>query len=324
MPPFSQFDEAGRIRHLITLDGLSSEQVRELLDRAQSYLAPRGSAPIRSRALEGLTIGNIFNEPSTRTRSSFELAGRRLGADVLNLEIQLSSRVKGETVMDTIHTLESMAVDVFVIRDAEPGITQFVAEHVYDHVSVLSAGEAHISHPTQGLLDALTILQYKGGFRDLTIAVVGDVKHSRVARSAYQVFTALGVGELRIVAPTALMPDQDSMPDAKRFNSLEDGIRHCDVVMMLRVQKERMAQAAIPDAHEYHAQWGLTTKRLSLARPDAIVMHPGPMNREVEISSDVADGVQSVIRDQVTNGVAVRMAVLDAVISNRRLRGDRR
>ena len=324
MPPFSQFDEAGRIRHLITLDGLSCEQVRELLDRAQSYLTPRGSAPIRSHALEGLTIGNIFNEPSTRTRSSFELAGRRLGADVLNLEIQLSSRVKGETVMDTIHTLESMAVDVFVIRDAEPGITQFVAEHVYDHVSVLSAGEAHISHPTQGLLDALTILQYKGGFRDLNIAVVGDVKHSRVARSAYQVFTALGVGELRIVAPTALMPDQDSMPDAKRFNSLEDGIRHCDVVMMLRVQKERMAQAAIPDAHEYHTQWGLTTKRLSLARPDAIVMHPGPMNREVEISSDVADGAQSVIRDQVTNGVAVRMAVLDAVISNRRLRGDRR
>ncbi len=321
MQPFSQLDISGRLRHLITLDGLSHEQVRQILERAQRYLAPRGCAPVRSNSLNGITIGNIFNEPSTRTRSSFELAGRRLGAEVLNLEIQLSSRAKGETVLDTLHTLESMAVDVFVIRDAEPGITQFVAEHVYDHVSVLCAGEAHTSHPTQGLLDALTVMQYKGGFRDLTLAVVGDVKHSRVARSAHQVFTALGVGELRIVAPEALMPADDEMPGAQRFTSIEEGIAHCDVVMMLRVQRERMAQAAIPDPHDYHAKWGLTSKRLALARPDAIVMHPGPMNREVEIASDVADGPQSVIRDQVTNGVAVRMAVLDTVIENRRLRG---
>jgi aspartate carbamoyltransferase catalytic subunit len=324
MQPFSQFDAFGRLRHLITLDGLTHDQIRDLLDRAQHFLAPRAATPVRSRDLEGITIANIFNEPSTRTRSSFELAGLRLGADVLNLEIQLSSRVKGETVLDTIHTLESMAVDVFVIRDAEPGITQFVAEHVYDHVSVLSAGEAHLTHPTQGLLDALTILRHKGGFRDLRVAVVGDVKHSRVARSAYHIFTALRVGELRIVAPEALMPPSGEMPDALRFNTIEDGIAHCDVVMMLRVQRERMAQAAIPDPDEYHARWGLTASRLRLARPDAIVMHPGPMNREVEISSGVADGPQSVIREQVINGVAVRMAVLDTVISNRRKQGDHR
>lgn len=324
MEPFSQHDAAGRLRHLTTLDGLSSEEVRELMDRAQHYLAPFGNSPIRSRSLDGVTIGNIFNEPSTRTRSSFELAGRRLGADVLNLEIQLSSRVKGETVLDTIHTLESMAVDVFVIRDAEPGVTQLVAEHVQPHVSVLSAGEAHLSHPTQGLLDALTIFRHKGGFRDLTVAVVGDVRHSRVARSAYQVLTTLGVGELRLVAPEALMPTQGEMPEARRFGCLEDGIAHCDVVMMLRVQKERMSQASIPNAVDYHALWGLTPQRLRLARPDAIVMHPGPMNRDVEIASAVADGPQSVIREQVTNGVAVRMAVLDTVMANRRLRGEAR
>jgi aspartate carbamoyltransferase catalytic subunit len=317
MQPFSQFDSDGRLRHLITLDGLTSDQVRELLERAQGFLRAPGSPPARSRTLEGATVANIFTEPSTRTRSSFELAARRLGADVLNLEIQLSSRVKGETVLDTIYTLQSMAVDVFVVRDAEPGVGQFVAEHVHDHVSVLSAGEAHLSHPTQGLLDALTILQYKGGFRDLVIAVVGDVRHSRVARSAYQVFSALEVGELRIVAPDALMPDAGEMPGAKRFDSIEAGIAHADVVMMLRIQKERMAEAAIPDSHDYHARWGLTKARLKLARPEVIVMHPGPMNREIEIASEVADGSHSVIRQQVTNGVAVRMAVLETVITNR-------
>ncbi len=320
MLPFSQFDPHGRLRHLITLDGLTSDQVRELIDRAQGFLRAPGTAPARSRSLEGLTVANLFNEPSTRTRSSFELAARRLGADVLNIEIQLSSRVKGETVLDTIYTLQSMAVDVFVIRDAEPGVGQFVAEHVAEHISVLSAGEAHLSHPTQGLLDALTILQYKGGFRDLVIAVVGDVRHSRVARSAYQVFSALEVGELRIVAPAALMPDPGEMPGAVRFDSLEAGIAHTDVVMMLRVQKERMAEVSIPDPHDYHARWGLTRARLKHARPEVIVMHPGPMNREIEIASDVADGPHSVIRQQVTNGVAVRMAVLETVIENRRLR----
>jgi len=318
--PFSQHDDHGRLRHLVTLEGLSGEEIRALLDRAAYYVRPPGTIPAHSRALDGITIGNIFTEPSTRTRSSFELAGLRLGADVLNLEIQLSSRVKGETVLDTIYTLQSMAVDVFVIRDAEPGVGRYVASHVQDHVSVLSAGEAHLSHPTQGLLDALTIQQTKGDIGQLSVAVVGDVRHSRVARSAHQVLTALGVGELRLVAPAALMPAPEEMAGAHRYESLEDGIRDVDVVMMLRIQRERMAAAAIPDPEEYHERWGLTPNRLRLARPDAIVMHPGPMNREVEIASAVADGPQSVILRQVANGVAVRMAVLETVVSNRRAR----
>jgi aspartate carbamoyltransferase catalytic subunit len=320
MLPFSQFDRDGRLQHLITLDGLSGDQIRSLIERARHFLRGRGEAPARSRVLDGVTVGNIFTEPSTRTRSSFELAARRLGAEVLNLEIQLSSRVKGETILDTMYTLQAMAVDVFVIRDAEPGVGQFVAEHVQDHVSVLSAGEAHLSHPTQGLLDALTVMQFKGGFRDLVVAVVGDVRHSRVARSAFQVFSALEVGELRIVAPPGLMPDAGEMPGAVRHDTLESGIRGADVVMMLRIQKERMAQASIPDPHDYFGRWGLTAARLRLARPEVIVMHPGPMNREVEIASEVADGAHSVIRQQVTNGVAVRMAVLEEVILNRNRR----
>ena len=282
--------------------------------------APRASSP-RARSLDGITIANIFTEPSTRTRASFELAARRLGGDSLNLDISLSSRQKGETVLDTIYTLQAMAVDVFVIRDAEPGICQYVAEHVQDHVSVISAGEAHLSHPTQGLLDALTVLQYKGGFRDLVVAIVGDIRHSRVARSTCQALTALEVGDLRLVAPAALMPDAEDLPRVSRHESIESGIAHADVVMMLRIQKERLASVSIPNDHEYFRHWGLTQKRLKLARPEVIVMHPGPMNREVEIASEVADGPASVIRQQVTNGVAVRMAVLETLIENRVSRG---
>jgi len=324
MATLEQLRSDGSLRHLLTLEGLPKPLLERLLERSQSFVRPLGTPPPLSQTLAGCTIVNLFTEPSTRTRVSFELAAKRLGAEVVNLEVQLSSRVKGETVLDTIYTLQAMAVDVFVIRDAEPGVGQYVAEHVQEHVSVLSAGEAHLSHPTQGLLDALTILQYKGGFRDLVVAVVGDVRHSRVARSAHQVFTALEVGELRLVAPAALMPEAGEMPGARRCSSLEDGIAHADVVMMLRIQKERMADAAIPDAHDYFARWGLTKQRLKLARPEAIVMHPGPMNREIEIASDVADGPHSVIRQQVTNGVAVRMAVLETVIAGRhRRRGSR-
>jgi aspartate carbamoyltransferase catalytic subunit len=321
MTPFSQHDPAGRLRHLTTLEGVPAEQIRAILERAQGFLRSPGEMPARARTLEGITVANMFTEPSTRTRASFELAARRLGGEALNLDINLSSRAKGETVLDTIYTLQAMAVDVFVIRDAEPGVCQYVAEHVQDHVSVVSAGEAHLSHPTQGLLDALTVLQFKGGFRDLVVAIVGDIRHSRVARSSYQALAALEVGEIRIVAPQALMPEAEELPLARRHNVLEDGIAHADVVMMLRIQKERLAGTAIPDDHEYHRQWGLTRQRLKLARPEVIVMHPGPINRGVEIASDVADGPSAVIRAQVTNGVAVRMAVLETLIENRLQRG---
>jgi aspartate carbamoyltransferase catalytic subunit len=309
----------GSLRHLITLEGLRRGEIEALLDRAQHYVRPVGEPPPFSRALKGVTIGNLFTEPSTRTRVSFELAGRRLGAEVINLEVQLSSRVKGETMLDTIYTLQALHFDMFVIRDAEPGVTAHVAENVAPHVSVLSAGEAHLTHPTQGLLDALTIRQHRGGVAGLTIAIVGDVRHSRVARSAHQVFTALGAAELRLIAPPALMPEAGEFTGCTRFESMEDGLPGADVVMMLRIQKERISQASFPDGDEYFARFGLTTRRLALAGSGALVMHPQPMNRGIEIASDVADGSQSVIRQQVSNGVAVRMAVLEAVAARRPL-----
>jgi aspartate carbamoyltransferase catalytic subunit len=246
---------------------------------------------------------------------SFELAAKRLGADVVNLEVQLSSRVKGESMLDTVYTLESLHVDVLVIREAEIGVLGMVASHVAPHVSVLSAGEAHVSHPTQGLLDALTVRQYKKRFDQVSVAIVGDIQHSRVARSAYQVFRALGVPDLRIVAPPAFMPKPEEFTGATRFTQLRTGLKDVDVVMMLRIQKERMTHASLPDADRYFAKYGLTPERLGVARPDAIVLHPQPMNRGIEIASDVADGPQSAIRDQVRNGVAVRMAVLAEVMA---------
>jgi aspartate carbamoyltransferase catalytic subunit len=302
----------GTLRHLLTLEDLSRPELEMLLERSQHYARPPGAAGPRSNVLAGVTVANMFTEPSTRTRVSFELAAKRLGAEVVNLEVQLSSRVKGESMLDTIFTLESLHVDVFVLRDAEVGVPAMVAANVAPHVSVLSAGEAHVSHPTQGLLDALTVLQRKGRCDGLSIAIVGDIRHSRVARSAYQAFRTLGATDMRIVAPAALMPDTQEFSGCTRVTSLQ-GIAGCDVVMMLRIQKERFADAAIPAGAEYFREFGLTRERLAMAKPDAIVMHPQPMNRGVEIETAVADGAQSVIRQQVANGVAVRMAVLEVL-----------
>jgi aspartate carbamoyltransferase catalytic subunit len=218
-------------------------------------------------------------------------------------------------MLDTVFTLEALHVDVFVIRDAEAGVPALVARHVAPHVSVLSAGEAHLSHPTQGLLDALTVLQHKGRVDDLAVAIVGDIRHSRVARSAVHALRTLGVRELRIVAPPALMPDDAEFAGCRRFTRLEEGLAAADVVMMLRIQRERFANADVPAGDDYFRLYGLTPERLALARPDAIVMHPQPMNRGVEIASEVADGPRSVIRQQVSNGVAVRMAVLESIVA---------
>jgi aspartate carbamoyltransferase catalytic subunit len=303
----------GSLRHLITLDGLRREEIDALLQRSAQFSRRIGDRPPRGATLRGVTVANLFTEPSTRTRVSFELAGRRLGADVINIEVQLSSRVKGESMLDTIFTLQALHFDVFVIRDAEPGVLSLVAQNVASEVSVLSAGEAHLSHPTQGLLDALTIRQHKGRLEELKIAIVGDIRHSRVARSAYQVFRILEAREIRIVAPPGLMPEAQEFVGCSRFETLEEGIEGVDVVMMLRIQKERFAQTSVPDSDEYFSRYGLTAARLARAHPQAIVMHPQPMNRGIEIASDVADGPQSVIREQVSNGVAVRMAVLEAV-----------
>ena len=303
----------GSLRHLLTLEGLSRDELEMLLERAQHFVRPRGAHSPRSNVLSGLTVANLFTEPSTRTRVSFELAAKRLGADVVNLEMQLSSRVKGESMLDTVFTLESLHVDVFVVRDAEAGVPALVADHVGSNVSVLSAGEAHVSHPTQGLLDALTILQHKKRCDGLAVAIVGDILHSRVARSAYHALRTLGVGELRIVAPQALMPPAGEFAGCVRHDRIEPGIKDADVVMMLRIQRERFSDVAIPAGDEYFRQFGLTPERLALAKPDVIVMHPQPMNRGVEIDTAVADGPRSVIRDQVANGVAVRMAVLETL-----------
>src|SRR6185437_10543063 len=287
----------GSLRHLLTLEQLPRESIERLLDRAQTYVRPIGTAPPSSDALRGVTVANLFTEPSTRTRVSFELAAKRLGADVVNLEVQLSSRVKGESMLDTVYTLQALHVDAMVIRDAEAGVPTLVAENVAPHVSVLSAGEAHVSHPTQGLLDALTVRQHKKRIEGLSIVIVGDIRHSRVARSDYDVFRALGCSDLRIVAPAALMPAPEEFAGCSRHTSLKTGLKDADVVMMLRIQKERMGQADLPDADRYFAKFGLTPERLAGAHPDAIVMHPQPMNRGIEIASDVADGPQSVIRD---------------------------
>jgi aspartate carbamoyltransferase catalytic subunit len=317
MNEIEQLRKDGSLRHLLTLEGLSRELIEKLVDRAQGYVFKSGERLTESRMLNGVTVANLFTEPSTRTRVSFELAAKRLGAEVVNLEVQLSSRVKGESMLDTVYTLEALHVDVLVIREAEAGVLGLVASNVGPHVSVLSGGEAHLSHPTQGLLDALTVRQHKGRFDNLSIAIVGDVRHSRVARSAYHVFRALGVPDLRIVAPAAFMPNAEEFSGCSRHPSLRTGLKDVDVVMMLRIQKERMSHTALLDADRYFAKYGLTPERLALAKPDCIVMHPQPMNRGIEIASDVADGRQSVIRDQVRNGVAVRMAVLAAVMESR-------
>jgi aspartate carbamoyltransferase catalytic subunit len=311
-----QRDHAGRLRHLLTLEGLSRDELSHLLDLAQFYVRVPGELPARDQGLWGRTVANLFFEPSTRTRVSFELAAKRLGADVVNLDMQSSSRVKGETVLDTIYTLQAMLVDVFVMRDAEPGLPAYVAAHVAPHCSVLNAGEAHVSHPTQGLLDVLTIRQRKGNLGDLTVAIVGDLSHSRVARSTSRALLTLGVGELRLVSPASLMPPPGELAGASRHHSLAEGIRGADVVMALRIQHERMSGEDKLDAATFYREWGLSAQHLKNARPDVIVMHPGPMNRGVEITSEVADGPHSVIRQQVTNGVAVRMAVLSTIVRN--------
>src|SRR5688572_19493185 len=307
----------GTLRHLLTLDGMSRDALQKLLDLSQTFVRPLGEPPVRTDQLTGITVANLFTEPSTRTRVSFELAAKRLGAEVVNLEVQLSSRVKGESMLDTVFTLQALHVDVMVIRDAEPGVPELVAENVAPHVSLLSAGDAHLEHPTQGLLDALSVRQRKPHLENPAVAIVGDIRHSRVARSTYHVFRALGVEDLRIVAPPAFMPESSEFTGCSRHATLAKGLKDADVVMMLRIQKERMSQAALPDADRYFAKYGLTPERLALAKSDAIVMHPQPMTRGIEIASDVADGPQSVIRDQVRNGVAVRMAVLSAVIGSR-------
>jgi len=309
-----QLDSSGKLRHLISLEGLDKPLLERLIDRAEGYLTTPGDCPPNGSPFAGRSVANLFFEPSTRTRSSFELAAKRLGLHVLNLDVRTSSRTKGESILDTIYTLEAMACDIFVLRDSEPGLPNFIMQNVEPWVSVLSAGEADRNHPTQGLLDMLTMRRHKRDFSALSVSIVGDILHSRVARSAAHALRTLGVGRLRLIAPDSLMPGAGEFIGAERHANMETGIAGADVIMTLRIQKERMNSASIPDSESYFLQYGLTPERLALARPDAIVMHPGPMNRGTEIASEVADGPHSVIREQVTNGVATRMAVMMTVL----------
>ncbi len=309
-----QLTPSGQLRHLLHLRGLDRRIILDMLERAQSYVRPLDQVPARDDCLAGQTVANLFFEASTRTRASFELAAKRMSADVLNLDVNMSSRKKGESVLDTIYTLQAMGVGIFVIRDASAGIPALIATRVEPHINILNAGESDVSHPTQGLLDILTIRQHKGRLDNLTITIIGDIAHSRVARSLTEGLAILGDNDIRLVAPPGLEPDPALYPGTRITDDVDAAIETADVIVTLRIQKERIKEkSGLMTNHEYLKAYGLTAKRLERARPDAIVMHPGPMNRDVEIEGSVADGPQSVITQQVTNGLAVRMAILATI-----------
>ncbi len=299
------------LRHLLTLDGLPADVLTSLLIRAQAF----AEGHYDRRALEGLAVCTLFFEPSTRTRMSFTLAAQRLGADVLNFDASTSSTRKGETALDTMKNLEAMGVRGFVVRHQHDGAVAALAQHANDGTVLVNAGDGRSAHPTQGLLDMLTLRQAKGSdFSQLKVVVVGDVKHSRVARSDLQALRTLGASQIRVCGPASLLPQDGTLDGCIVSDDLDAALDGVDAVMMLRLQRERMDEGLIASLDDYHRDFGLTATRLKRAAPDAVVMHPGPINRGVEITDEVADGPQSVILKQVTNGVAVRMAVLEALL----------
>jgi aspartate carbamoyltransferase catalytic subunit len=312
-----QLDENGQLKHLLTIEGLKRQQIVDILDVAESFITVGDQTVKKVPLLRGKTVVNLFFEASTRTLTTFELAAKRLSADVLKIAVSTSSAVKGESLLDMLRNLEAMQCDMFVVRHADSGAAHLIAQHVAPHISVLNAGDGRHAHPTQALLDMFTIRRNKGDFAPLTVAIVGDIMHSRVARSQIHALTTLGVSELRVVAPKTLIPSEVESLGVHVFHDLEEGLRDADVVIMLRLQKERMQGALLPSEHEYFQTYGLTEEKLAVAKPDAIVMHPGPINRGVEIESDVADGPRSVILEQVTNGIAVRMAVMSMVLGRK-------
>ncbi len=312
-----QLNQHGELQHLLTIEGLGAGMLRHILDTAQSFVSVSEREVKKIPLLRGKSIFNLFFEPSTRTRTTFEIAAKRLSADVINLNINASSQSKGETVLDTVDNLAAMQADMFIVRHAQSGAAHFIAGHVSPHIHVVNAGDGRHAHPTQGLLDMYTIRHYKQEFHNLRVAIVGDVLHSRVARSQIHALTTLGVPEVRVIAPKTLLPAQVERMGVQVYHDMAQGLKDVDVVIMLRLQNERMRGALLPSAQEYFKSYGLTQDKLALARPDAIVMHPGPMNRGVEIDSDVADGSQSVILPQVTFGIAVRMAVMSILAGSK-------
>ena len=311
-----QLNKHGELVHLLSTEGLPKAVLTQILDTATSFVSVSDREVKKVPLLRGKSVFNLFFENSTRTRTTFEIAAKRLSADVINLDIAKSSASKGESLLDTIANLSAMAADIFVVRHSESGAPYLISQHVAPHVHVINAGDGRHAHPTQGLLDMYTIRHFKGDFSNLTVAIVGDVLLSRVARSDIHALTTLGCAEVRAVGPRTLIPGDLREMGVRVCHSLEEGIKGADVIIMLRLQNERMSGALLPSSQEFFKSFGLTPEKLLLSKPDAIVMHPGPMNRGVEIDSAVADGSQAVILPQVTFGIAVRMAVMSIVAGN--------
>jgi len=318
----NQFNKEGNLTHLLTLEGMPKEQILYILDTAKQFVSVTASNREVKKVplLRGKSVFNLFFENSTRTRTTFEIAANRLSADIINLDIPTSSTSKGESLMDTIDNLVAMQADIFVVRHNISRAPIEIANHVPDYVHVINAGDGSHQHPTQGLLDAYTMRHFKKDFSKLKVAIIGDILHSRVAKSNIHALTTLGCNDIRAIGPESLLPS-DLAKDlsalgVKIFHQVEDGIKDADVVMTLRIQKERMDQGQVPEGAAFFKQFGLNRERLAMAKPDAIVMHPGPMNRGVEIDSAIADGNQSVILSQVTFGIAIRMAVMSIVAGN--------
>ncbi|WP_305909299.1 aspartate carbamoyltransferase catalytic subunit [Methylomarinum sp. Ch1-1] len=311
-----QLNDEGKLKHFLTIDGFSREMLNEILDTATSFAGMSEHQVKKVPLLRGKTIVNLFFENSTRTRTTFELAATRLSADVLNINIATSATSKGESLLDTIRNLEAMHVDMFVVRHGISGAAQFIAENCAPHISVINAGDGQHAHPTQAMLDMFTIRQHKQDFSRLKVAIIGDILHSRVARSQIQALNTLGAEEVRVIAPKTLLPAHIEKLGVTPFHDMKAGLADIDVIIMLRLQKERMNSSLLPSESEYFKCFGLTEDKVRLAKPDAIVMHPGPINRGVEIESSVADGAQSVILEQVSNGIAVRMAVMSMAMQS--------
>lgn len=318
--PNPQLNHHGELQHLLTLEGLPKDILTHILDTASSFLSISDREVKKVPLMRGKSVFNLFFENSTRTRTTFEIAAKRLSADVINLNINASSTSKGESLLDTIDNLAAMHADMFVVRHAQSGAPFLIARHLNEaqlnHIHVVNAGDGRHAHPTQGLLDMFTIRHYKKDFSNLTVAIVGDVLHSRVARSDIHAMKILGVPEVRIIGPRTLVSQNMEDMGIRLYADMAEGLKGADVIIMLRLQNERMNGALLPSAQEFFKNYGLTLERLALAKPDAIVMHPGPMNRGVEIDSAVASCPQAVILSQVTYGIAVRMAVMSILAGN--------
>lgn len=313
-----QLDANDKLLHFLSIEGLNETILTEILDTAESFTSVADRQVKKVPILRGKTVSNLFFEPSTRTRSTFELAEQRLSADILSVNVDTSATTKGESLLDTLRNLEAMQIDMFVIRHQDSGSAHFFAQHVKPGVSVLNAGDGQHEHPTQAMLDMFTIRHFKKDFSQLRVAIVGDILHSRVARSQIHALNILNAAEIRVVAPRTLLPVDAESLGVQVYNNLEQGLKDIDVVIMLRLQKERMRGALLPSEKEYFRLYGLSQERLARAKPDAIVMHPGPANRGVEIESSVMDGHQSVILNQVTFGISVRMAVMSMIVGKSR------